>query len=475
MENSHSTVQSVGENEQDYLSEVQRLNALYASKNGRCKKCFIDTYGCQMNEHDSEILLGLLVQMGYEKTDDLSKADLILLNTCCIREKAESKVLSHLGELRRLKNDNPELIIGVCGCMMQQDGMIEKIETSAPHVQLLFGTHNLHKLPEFIYRLMTNSEKQMEILPKETAIQEGLPTKREFPFKALINIIYGCNNFCTYCIVPYVRGRERSRQINDIVEEVKNLVADGVVEITLLGQNVNSYGKDLKDGTNFALLLTKLCEIDGLKRIRYMTSHPKDLTEELIQTVARHPKICSHFHLPVQSGSSAILKAMNRGYTKEDYLLLVEKIRHYLPKAAITTDIIVGFPNETEEDFLETIDLVQKVQFDNAFSFIYSKRAGTPAARMQDDVSLEEKKERLQRLNDVLGYYAKAINETYVHQVIEILVEGVSKNNANMLSGKTASNKTVIFAGDAALVGQFVLVEITEAQTWILKGVLLEP
>lgn len=314
----------------------------------------------------------------------------------------------------------------------------------------------------------------MEILPKETAIQEGLPTKREFPFKALVNIIYGCNNFCTYCIVPYVRGRERSRQINDIVEEVKNLVADGVVEITLLGQNVNSYGKDLKDGTNFALLLTKLCEIDGLKRIRYMTSHPKDLTEELIQTVARHPKICSHFHLPVQSGSSAILKAMNRGYTKEDYLLLVEKIRHYLPKAAITTDIIVGFPNETEEDFLETIDLVQKVQFDNAFSFIYSKRAGTPAARMQDDVSLEEKKERLQRLNDVLGDYAKAINETYVHQVIEILVEGVSKNNANMLSGKTASNKTVIFAGDVALVGQFVLVEITEAQTWILKGVLLE-
>ncbi len=475
MENSHSTVQSVGENEQDYLSEVQRLNALYASKNGRCKKCFIDTYGCQMNEHDSEILLGLLVQMGYEKTDDLSKADLILLNTCCIREKAESKVLSHLGELRRLKNDNPELIIGVCGCMMQQVGMIEKIKTSAPHVQLLFGTHNLHKLPEFIYRLITNSEQQMEILPKETAIQEGLPTKREFPFKALVNIIYGCNNFCTYCIVPYVRGRERSRQINDIVEEVKNLVADGVVEITLLGQNVNSYGKDLKDGTNFALLLTKLCEIDGLKRIRYMTSHPKDLTEELIQTVARHPKICSHFHLPVQSGSSAILKAMNRGYTKEDYLLLVEKIRHYLPKAAITTDIIVGFPNETEEDFLETIDLVQKVQFDNAFSFIYSKRAGTPAARMQDDVSLEEKKERLQRLNDVLGDYAKAINETYVHQVIEILVEGVSKNNANMLSGKTASNKTVIFAGDAALVGQFVLVEITEAQTWILKGVLLEP
>lgn len=474
MENSHSTVQSVGENEQDYLSEVQRLNALYASKNGRCKKCFIDTYGCQMNEHDSEILLGLLVQMGYEKTDDLSKADLILLNTCCIREKAESKVLSHLGELRRLKNDNPELIIGVCGCMMQQVGMIEKIKTSAPHVQLLFGTHNLHKLPEFIYRLITNSEQQMEILPKETAIQEGLPTKREFPFKALVNIIYGCNNFCTYCIVPYVRGRERSRQINDIVEEVKNLVADGVVEITLLGQNVNSYGKDLKDGTNFALLLTKLCEIDGLKRIRYMTSHPKDLTEELIQTVARHPKICSHFHLPVQSGSSAILKAMNRGYTKEDYLLLVEKIRHYLPKAAITTDIIVGFPNETEEDFLETIDLVQKVQFDNAFSFIYSKRAGTPAARMQDDVSLEEKKERLQRLNDVLGDYAKAINETYVHQVIEILVEGVSKNNANMLSGKTASNKTVIFAGDVALVGQFVLVEITEAQTWILKGVLLE-
>ena len=306
------------------------------------------------------------------------------------------------------------------------------------------------------------------------AIEEGMPASREYPFKALVNIIYGCNNFCTYCIVPYVRGRERSRQLEHIAAEVEGLVADGVTEITLLGQNVNSYGKDLKDGTSFAQLLKRLNDIEGLKRIRFMTSHPKDLTDELIDAIAQCSKVCDHIHLPVQSGSSRILKLMNRGYSKEDYLKLIAKIRQAIPDAAITTDIIVGFPGETEEDFLETVDLVQKVGFDSAFSFIYSKREGTPAARFVDEVTLDEKKERLQRLNDALSVYSKVINDRYLGRTVEVLVEGPSKNNDQMLSGRTESNKTVIFAGSPSLIGQYVDLEITDAQTWILKGTLLE-
>lgn len=476
MAENQQNIEQSGEFQDDifYLNQVRHFNLRYQEETGRKKKCLMHTYGCQMNEHDSEIMFGFLNEMGYEKTDNEDEADLVLLNTCCIREKAESKVLSYLGELKKQKVLRSDLIIGVCGCMTQQVGMVEKIKASAPHVQLIFGTYNLHKLPEFLYHIYTDSEKQIEVLDKELSIIENLPAKREFAFKALVNIIYGCNNFCTYCIVPYVRGRERSRQMNDIVAEAEKLVADGVVEITLLGQNVNSYGKDLKDGSSFALLLKRLNGIEGLKRIRYMTSHPKDLTEELIAVIAQCDKVCKHFHLPVQAGSSKILKAMNRGYTKEEYLDLIAKIRAYVPEAAITTDIIVGFPNETEEDFLETIDLVHRACFDNAFSFVYSKRAGTPAARMADSISLEEKKERLQRLNDVLSQYSKEINAAYQNKVIEVLVEGVSKNNSQMLSGKTESNKTVIFAGDSSLIGQFVFVEITECQTWILKGRLLD-
>ena len=457
-----------------YISQICSQNALYTQQTGKTKKCLTHTFGCQMNERDSEILFGFLTEMGYEKTDKEAEADLVLFNTCCIREKAESKVLSQLGELKRLKQQKPDMIIGVCGCMMQQKGMAELIRSSAPHVDLIFGTHNLHRFPVYLYQLYQGAGRQIEILEKEEAVQEGLPAYRDYPFKALVNIVYGCNNFCTYCIVPYVRGRERSLQQADIVREVRQLVEDGVVEITLLGQNVNSYGLDLHNGTTFAGLLRELNQIEGLRRIRYMTSHPKDLTEELVKTIAESSKVCNHFHLPVQSGSSRVLRLMNRRYTKEDYLRLIKLIRKYMPEAAITTDIIVGFPGETEADFLETVDLVRQVKFDSAFTFIYSKRTGTPAARMEDPVSLEEKKERLQRLNDALSHISRGINDKLQDTVVEVLVEGPSKTNDAMLSGRTTTNKTVIFAGDPSLVGKFVNVTITEAQTWVLKGTLAE-
>ena len=457
-----------------FISEIQKQNAIYTQETGKTKKCLTHTFGCQMNERDSEILFGFLAQMGYEKTDNEAEADFILFNTCCIREKAESKVLSQLGELKKLKQKHPELIIGVCGCMMQQKGMADMIRSSAPHVDLIFGTHNLHHFPEYLYRIYQGEGRQVVILDKEEGIQEGLPSYREYPFKALVNIVYGCNNFCTYCIVPYVRGKERSRRQADIVQEVKNLVADGVVEVTLLGQNVNSYGLDLQDGTTFAGLLRELDQIEGLRRIRYMTSHPKDLTEDLVKTIAESTHVVDHFHLPVQSGSTRVLGLMNRRYTREDYLNLVDLIRKYMPDAAITTDIIVGFPGETEEDFLDTVDLVRKVKFDNAFSFVYSKRAGTPAARMEDPVTLDEKKQRLQRLNDALSDISRDINDKLQDRTVEVLVEGPSKTNEAMLTGRTTTNKTVIFAGDPSLIGQIVPVHITEAQTWVLKGALAE-
>lgn len=462
------------ENNAYYLNYVYEQNQIYKQETGRTKKCFSHTFGCQMNERDSEILFGFLAQMGYEKTEVESEADLILFNTCCIREKAENKVLSQLGELKKMRQEKPDMILGVCGCMMQEKGMTDLVRNSAPHVNLMFGTHNIHHFPEYIYNLYKGKEKQIEVLPKEEGVQEGLPRYRECSFKALVNITFGCNNFCTYCIVPYVRGRERSRKLEDIVDECKKLVADGVVEITLLGQNVNSYGLDLKDGTNFAQLLREVDQIEGLRRIRYMTSHPKDLTEELVKTIAESSKIVDHFHLPVQSGSTRVLKAMNRRYTREDYLKVIDIIRKYVPNASITTDIIVGFPGETEEDFQDTVDLVKQVKYDSAFTFIYSKRTGTPAATMEDPVTLQEKKDRLARLNDAISDISRNINDKYQDTVVEVLVEGPSKTNAEMLSGRTTTNKLVIFAGDPSLIGQFVKVKITEAQTWVLKGTLAE-
>lgn len=438
------------------------------------KKFFIQTFGCQMNEHDSEVMAGLLEERFYIPTKDIKEADFILLNTCCIREKAESKVLSMLGSLKKLKAKKPSLIVGVCGCMIQQKNIVPKILHACPFVNLMFGTNNMAQLPDYLERIEKYGQPVYEIVDEDSSADLKLPASREFPFKAFVNIMYGCNNFCTYCIVPYVRGRERSRKKEDIIAEVKELVADGAIEVMLLGQNVDSYGNDFKDSVSFADLLKEIDDIPGIERIRFMTSHPKDFSLELIDVIKNSKHICHSLHLPVQSGSNEVLKRMNRKYTRERYLEIVHAMREAIPDVALTTDIIVGFPGETEEQFQETIDLVETVGFDNAFSFIYSKRPGTAAEKFEDQIPLEIKKERLQRLNTSLSKWSLYHNKKYEGQNVKVLVEGLSENNDNMLSGRTDTGKTVIFQGDPSLIGKIVNVDITTAQTWVLKGKLEE-
>ncbi len=434
------------------------------------KTYFIITFGCQANEHDSEILAGLLVKKGYQAATSIDKADLILFNTCCVRKKAENKALSQIGELKKLKKQKPDLMIGVCGCMVQQKNMPQKIRQRAPHVDLIFGTHNLEQIITLIDQVLKTKEPQVQILPDRKIIVENLPKIREKPFKALVNITYGCDNFCTYCIVPYVRGREKSRQPENILKEISQLVDDGVKEVLLLGQNVNSYGRTLIPPFSFGELLKKVNEIQGLKRIRYLTSHPRDFKPELIQIISQLDKVCKHFHLPLQSGSNRILRKMGRGYTGEDYQKLVQEIRRLMPQASITTDLIVGFPGESDEDFKDTLELVKKLRFDSAFTFIYSTRSGTPAAKLPDQIPLNIKKARLQELMLIQNKISKEINESLKGHIIEILVEGISKKETSVLEGKSETNKTVLFIGKKNLIGKFVQVEITEPQTWILKG-----
>ncbi|MDD4145612.1 MAG: tRNA (N6-isopentenyl adenosine(37)-C2)-methylthiotransferase MiaB [Clostridia bacterium] len=438
------------------------------------KKYYIATFGCQANERDSETIAGLLEKMGYVMANDLSQADIILFNTCCIREKAENKVLSKVGELKELKAQNPELIIGICGCMVQQEKIAEKIRHRAPQVDLIFGTHNLAQLPELINKLQETKTAQMQILSDQAEIREDLPAVRQVPFKARVNITYGCNNFCTYCIVPYVRGREKSRAPQNILAEIKKLVIEGVVEVLLLGQNVNSYGKTLEPSFSFARLLQEVNAIPGLKRIRYLTSHPRDFNQELITTISKLDKVCPHFHLPLQSGSNKILQKMNRGYTREHYQELVGEIRRLVPEASITTDIIVGFPGETEADFQDTLNLVEELHFDAAFTFIYSLRSGTPAAKMIGQIPLAVKKERLQKLMQLQNNISLAINKQLKGQVVEVLVEGPSKKDCSILEGRTETNKSVLFVGYQELIGKFVKVKITVPQTWVLKGEIIE-
>lgn len=438
------------------------------------KKFFIQTFGCQMNEHDSEVMAGLLEERFYIPTKDIKEADFILLNTCCIREKAENKVLSMLGSLKKLKAKKPSLIVGVCGCMIQQKNIVPKILHACPFVNLMFGTNNMAQLPDYLERIEKYGQPVYEIVDEDSSADLKLPASREFPFKAFVNIMYGCNNFCTYCIVPYVRGRERSRKKEDIIAEVKELVADGAIEVMLLGQNVDSYGNDFKDSVSFADLLKEIDDIPGIERIRFMTSHPKDFSLELIDVIKNSKHICHSLHLPVQSGSNEVLKRMNRKYTRERYLEIVHAMREAIPDVALTTDIIVGFPGETEEQFQETVDLVETVGFDNAFSFIYSKRPGTAAEKFEDQIPLEIKKERLQRLNTSLSKWSLYHNKKYEGQNVKVLVEGLSENNDNMLSGRTDTGKTVIFQGDPSLIGKIVNVDITTAQTWVLKGKLEE-
>lgn len=432
---------------------------------------YIQTFGCQMNEHDSEIIAGLLTEAGYEKAAERDLADIILLNTCCIREKAEHKVLSLLGELRSLAEQDPAKVIGVCGCMVQQQDIVPKILHACPHVNLLMGTNSLQNTAQYVDYIRTTGERVCDIPSEELVIEKALPSERMHSFKAFVNITFGCNNYCTYCIVPYVRGRERSRSMQNILEEVQQLAHDGVKEITFLGQNVNSYGNDLPgDEDTFPRLLAAADQIDGLERIRFMTSHPKDLSDELIQVIRDSRHICHYIHLPVQAGSNDVLKRMNRRYTREHYLNLVARIRTAVPDVALTTDIIVGFPGETEEDFQKTLDLVNEVGFDGAFSFIYSPRPGTAAATFEDHVTLDEKKHRLARLNDALSHWSLKRNQAYEGKMVKVLVDGVSKTNSNVLSAKTDTGKLVHFEGSPSMVGKFVDVHIDEAQTWLLKG-----
>ncbi|RKD27714.1 tRNA-i(6)A37 thiotransferase enzyme MiaB [Caminicella sporogenes DSM 14501] len=437
------------------------------------KKYYIETWGCQMNEHDSEKLAGMLSNMGYTSCDNKKEADLIIFNTCCVRENAELKVYGNLGQLKPLKKNNPDLIIAVCGCMMQQSHIVEYIKKKYPFVDLIFGTHNLHNFPVLLANCRQSDNMIVEIWDREGEIVEGIPVIRKYGIKSFVNIMYGCNNFCTYCIVPYTRGRERSRKPDDILNEIKNLVANGTVEVTLLGQNVNSYGKTLDNPIDFADLLYQINEIEGLRRIRFMTSHPKDVSPKLIRALKECDKLCEHIHLPVQAGSNRVLEKMNRKYTREKYLKLIEEIRKAVPDISITTDIIVGFPGETEEDFKETLDLVEKVGYDNAFTFIYSIRKGTPAANMKEQVPDEIKHERFNRLLEVLHKSVKEKNHALKNKVLEVLIEGTSKNDDNILMGRTRTNKVVNFKGPKELIGKFAHVKITEPKNFSLYGELI--
>ena len=431
----------------------------------------IITFGCQMNENDSEKLSGLLQKMGYTETDNEHTAGLIIINTCSVRENADVRTFGNLGIFKHIKaTENPDQILAVCGCMMQQEEIVKKIKEKYPHVDIVFGTHNIHRFPELLGNYLAGGERVFEIWEDSDRIVEGLPTVRKYPFKAFVTIMNGCNNFCTYCIVPYTRGREVSRRPEDIINEVKSLVNQGVIEIMLLGQNVNSYNNDKDSDYHFADLLRDLNKIEGLERIRFMTNHPKDLTDDVIDAIAECEHVCPAIHLAIQSGSSRVLEMMNRRYTKEKIIELVKKIRNRIPGAAITTDIIVGFPGETEADFAETIDVVKKCCFDSAFSFIYSIRPGTPAATMEDQIPDDIKHDRLNRLLECLHECSAECNSVFQDQIVPVLVEGKSKSNDSRLSGRTMSGKLVNFEGSESDIGKIIDVEITHAKTFSLDG-----
>ncbi len=434
------------------------------------KKFFLKTYGCQMNEHDSENIEALLVELGFEKVDDYNLADLVLLNTCSIRENAHNKAFGMLGRLKHLKSQKKDLLIGLCGCMAQEASVVDEILKDYKFVNFVFGTHNMYQLPEIIDKAIVENKQQIEVFSREGDLIEGLPVVRANDYKAYVNIIYGCNKFCTYCIVPYTRGSERSRRREDILNEVDELIKDGYKEITLLGQNVNAYGKDLYEDYTLGNLLEDIA-LKDIPRVRFMTSHPWDFTDSMIEVIGKYPNIMPAVHLPVQSGSSRILKLMGRRYTKESYLELFNKIKKTVPRVAISTDIIVGFPGETEEDFLETLDLVEKCKYDNAFTFIFSVRQGTPAARLKDETTLEEKENRLYRLNEVVNKYFLENNKKLEGSVLPVLIEGLSEKKKDMYYGYSDTNKLINFVSDKEhKVGEIVGVEITSAKTWSLDG-----
>ena len=454
-----------------FMEKAAKYVEQLAQQLGRRPTCCVTTFGCQMNARDSEKLSGILEKAGYELTED-EDADFVIYNTCTVRDNANQRVYGRLGHLNSLKKKNPHKKIALCGCMMQEPSVIEKIKQSYRFVDLIFGTHNIYKFAELLTAMFENDGMVIDIWQDTDQIVEDLPAQRKYPFKSGINIMFGCNNFCSYCIVPYVRGRERSRNPKDIIREIEALVADGVVEIMLLGQNVNSYGKNLESPMTFAQLLREVEKIEGLERIRFMTSHPKDLSDELIQVMKESKKICRHLHLPLQSGSTRILEKMNRRYTKEQYLALVEKIRREIPDIAITTDIIVGFPGETPEDVDETIDVVKKVQYDNAFTFIYSKRTGTPAASMEQ-VPEKTVKEGFDRLLKVVQDTARDRVALLKGKTLEALVEEVNEQDDSLLTGRLSNNTIVHFKGGKELIGKIVPVYLKECHGFYYLGEMM--
>ena len=432
-------------------------------------KCCVQTFGCQMNARDSEKLLGILQEIGYEPSES-EEADIVVYNTCTVRENANLRVYGRLGQLRGLKRKNPHMIIALCGCMMQEKEVVEKIQKSYSFVDVVFGTYNIFKLAELLYNRWESGKMVIDIWDSQKQVVEELPTVRKFPFKSGVNIMYGCNNFCTYCIVPYVRGREKSREPRDIIREIERLAGDGVKEIMLLGQNVNSYGKTLDNPVSFAQLLKEIEKIDGIERIRYMTPHPKDFSEELLDVMSQSSKICNHIHFPLQSGSTRLLKAMNRQYTKEQYLNWVDKIREKLPDVSLTTDIIVGFPGETEEDFEDTLDVVRKAQFDSAYTFIYSNRTGTPAASMENQIPEDVVKERFNRLLETVGEVSHSISARYENTDTQVLVESLDDHEPGLVTGRMTNNMLVHFPGTADMIGKLVDVRLTECKGFYYMG-----
>ncbi|GAA4653009.1 tRNA (N6-isopentenyl adenosine(37)-C2)-methylthiotransferase MiaB [Anaerocolumna aminovalerica] len=440
---------------------------------GRPLTFITQTFGCQMNAKDSEKLAGILEEIGYVETDT-EEADFVIYNTCTVRENANTRVYGRLGFLNSLKKKNPDMLIALCGCMMQEDVVVEKIRKSYRFVDIIFGTHNIFKLAELLYNRLQSKRMIIDIWQGTDQIVEDLPSERKYKFKAGVNIMYGCNNFCSYCIVPYVRGRERSRNPEDIIKEIKDMVADGVVEIMLLGQNVNSYGKTLDKPMTFAELLLEIEKIEGLERIRFMTSHPKDLSDSLIEVMKNSKKICNHLHLPVQSGSTKLLKAMNRKYTKEQYLDLVDRIKTAMPNISLTTDIIIGFPGETEEDFLDTLDVVRKVRYDSAYTFLYSKRTGTPAAVMETQVEEEVAKERFNRLLKEVQDISADLTKRDEGTVQTALVEEINNQDSSLLTGRLSNNVLVHFPGCKELIGKLVDVKLAECKGFYYLGELVE-
>lgn len=454
----------------EYIERASAHVAALEQKLGRKPLSCVTTFGCQMNARDSEKLSGILQQVGYALTENEEDADFVIYNTCTVRDNANQRVYGRLGFLNSLKKKKPHMKIALCGCMMQEPSVIEKIQKSYRFVDLIFGTHNLFKFAQLLTTMFESDRMIIDIWKETDQIVEELPVTRKYFYKSGINIMFGCNNFCSYCIVPYVRGRERSRDPKEIIREIEHLVSDGVVEIMLLGQNVNSYGKTLEDPITFAQLLTEVEKIEGLQRIRFMTSHPKDLSDELIEVMKNSRKICRHLHLPVQAGSNRILKAMNRNYTKEQYLELVAKIRRAIPDISITTDLIVGFPGETLADVEETIDVVKQVQYDNAFTFIYSKRTGTPAAAMENQVPEEVVKEGFDKLLKVVQDTAKERARLLQGQTMEALVEEVNEHDPSLMTGRLSNNMLVHFPADPSLIGKLVMVSLDECHGFYYTG-----